>query len=57
MARIETSMQAIQTMPISPQPELIPESVETQLPTGARVRFCFDEPLMTSDAGLLLVAG
>lgn len=44
-------------MPNSPQPELIPESVETQLPTGARVRFCFDEALMTSDAGLLLVAG
>ena len=44
-------------MPNPAQPELIPESVETQLPTGARVRFCFDEPHMTSDAGLLLVAG
>lgn len=43
-------------MPNQPTPELIPESVDAQLPSGTRLRFCFDEPLMTSDAGLLLLA-
>jgi hypothetical protein len=43
-------------MPNQPSPELIPESVDAQLPSGTRLRFCFDEPLMTSDAGLLLLA-
>ncbi len=37
-------------MPNQPNPELIPEFVDTQLPAGSRVRFCFDEPLMSSDA-------
>ncbi|MBX7212008.1 MAG: hypothetical protein K1X78_27125 [Verrucomicrobiaceae bacterium] len=36
--------------------ELIPEFIETQLPSGTRVQFCFDEPLLSSDAGLLLLA-
>ncbi|HCN76630.1 MAG TPA: hypothetical protein DIT13_05475 [Verrucomicrobiales bacterium] len=44
-------------MPNQPSPELIPESIDAQLPSGTRLRFCFDEPLMTSDAGLLLLAG
>lgn len=43
-------------MPNQPNPELIPEFVDTQLPSGSRVRFCFDEPLMSGDAGLLLLA-
>jgi hypothetical protein len=43
-------------MPNQPNPELIPESIDVQLPSGTRLRFCFDEPLMTSDAGLLLLA-
>ena len=43
-------------MPNQPSPELIPEFVDAQLPSGSRVRFCFDEPLMSSDAGLLLLA-
>lgn len=43
-------------MPNQPSPELIPESIDTQLPSGTRLRFCFDEPLMSSDAGLLLLA-
>lgn len=43
-------------MPNQPSPELIPESVDAQLPSGTRLRFCFDEPLMSSDAGLLLLA-
>lgn len=43
-------------MPNQPSPELIPEFVDAQLPSGTRLRFCFDEPLMTSDAGLLLLA-
>ena len=43
-------------MPNQPSPELIPEFVDAQLPSGAHLRFCFDEPLMTCDAGLLLLA-
>ena len=43
-------------MPNQPADELIPECVDAQLPSGTRLRFCFDEPLMTSDAGLLLLA-
>jgi hypothetical protein len=43
-------------MPNQPSPELISESIDAQLPSGKRLRFCFDEPLMTSDAGLLLLA-
>ncbi len=43
-------------MPNQPCPELIPEFIDAQLPCGTRLRFCFDEPLMTSDAGLLLLA-
>lgn len=46
----------ITATPNPPQPELIPASIDTQLPSGTRLRFCFDEPLMTSDAGLLLLA-
>jgi len=34
----------------------IPESIDAQLPSGTRLRFCFDEPLMSSVAGLLLLA-
>lgn len=43
-------------MPNQPSSELIPESIDAQLPSGSRLRFCFDEPLMSSDAGLLLLA-
>ena len=43
-------------MPNQPSSELIPEFIDAQLPVGTRLRFCFDEPLMTSDAGLLLLA-
>jgi hypothetical protein len=43
-------------MPNQPSPELFPEHVDAQVPSGTRLRFCFDEPLMTSDAGLLLLA-
>jgi hypothetical protein len=43
-------------MPNQPAEELIPEYADVQLPSGTRLRFCFDEPLMTSDAGLLLLA-
>lgn len=43
-------------MPNSADPELIPEFIDTQLPDRTRLRFCFDEPLMSSDAGLLLLA-
>ena len=43
-------------MPNQPADELIPECIDAQLPSGTRLRFCFDEPLMTSDAGLLLLA-
>lgn len=43
-------------MPNSASPELIPDFIDTQLPSGSRLRFCFDEPLMSSDAGLLLLA-
>ena len=43
-------------MPNQPNPELIPEFVDAQLSRGTRLRFCFDEPLMSSDAGLLLLA-
>ena len=43
--------------PNQPALNLIPESIDAQLPGGSRLRFCFDEPLMSSDAGLLLLAG
>ncbi len=43
-------------MPNPPADEFIPECVDAQLPTGTCLRFCFDEPLKTSDAGLLLPA-
>ena len=43
-------------MPNSAHCELIPDFIDTQLPSGSRLRFCFDEPLMSSDAGLLLLA-
>jgi hypothetical protein len=43
-------------MPNQPSTDLIPEFIDTQLPSGPRLRFCFDEPLMSSDAGLLLLA-
>lgn len=43
-------------MPNQPSPELIPEFVDAQLASCTRLRFCFDEILMTSDAGLLLLA-
>lgn len=43
-------------MPNQPSSELIPEFIDAQIPVGTRLRFCFDEPLMTSDAGLLLLA-
>jgi hypothetical protein len=43
-------------MPNPASPELIPEFIDAQLPSGTRLRFCFDEPLMSSDAGLLLLA-
>jgi hypothetical protein len=43
-------------MPNQPSSELIPESIDPQLPSGTHLRFCFDDPLMTSDAGLLLLA-
>lgn len=34
-----------------------PPSIDLRLPDRSAVRFCFDEPLMTSDAGLLALAG
>lgn len=34
-----------------------PASIDLRLPDRSAVRFCFDEPLMTSDAGLLALAG
>jgi len=43
-------------MPNQPGPGFISESVDVQLPSGARLRSCFDEPLMSFDAGLLLLA-
>jgi len=43
-------------MPNQPADEFIPECVDAQLPTGTCLRFCFDGPLMTSDAGLLLLS-
>lgn len=46
----------IKPLPNPADAELIPEFIETQLPSGTRVRFCFDEPLLSSDAGLLLLA-
>ena len=43
-------------MPNQPDADLIPEFIDAQLPRGTHLRFCFDEPLMSSDAGLLLLA-
>jgi hypothetical protein len=43
-------------MPNQPSSELIPDFIDAQLPSGTRLRFCFDEPLMSSDPGLLLLA-
>ena len=43
-------------MPNQPADEFIPECVDAQLPTGTCLCFCFDEPLMTSDAVLLLLS-
>lgn len=43
-------------MPNSASLDLIPDCIDTQLPDRTRLRFCFDEPLMSSDAGLLLLA-
>ena len=56
MARIEASMQATKPCQTSPLSYLIPESIDAQLPSGTRLRFRFDESLMTSDAGLVLLA-
>jgi hypothetical protein len=48
--------EVIKPAPNPPQADLIAESIDAQLPRGTRLRFCFDEPLMSSDAGLLLLA-
>jgi hypothetical protein len=34
-----------------------PDSIDLRMPDRSAVRFCFDEPLMSSDAGLLALAG
>ncbi len=41
------------TLPFTP----LPDSIDLRMPDRSAVRFCFDEPLMSSDAGLLALAG